>query len=102
MEQQHSVTMRHISGTSSLKIAGLLLLSPLLNQDLKHLFLPLLLTEAISNLELHCDFYSSLVPFRDFYFSLLVLKFVSKCFYLFLNAILNVFLMSFKLNVYAF
>ena len=33
MEQQHSVTMHHISGTNSLKIAGLLHRSPLLNQD---------------------------------------------------------------------
>ena len=75
MEKQLSVTMRHIFGTNSLKIAGLLQHSPLLNQDLKHFFLPLLLTEAIQVFELHYDSDSTvLFLLKLFYF---VLVFVS-------------------------
>ena len=78
MEQQHSVTMGLIFGTNSLKIAGPLQHSPLLNLDLKHFFLPLLLTEAIQVFELHYDSDSTvLFLLKLFYSSLLVLMFVS-------------------------
>ena len=50
----------------------------LLNQDLKHFFLPLLLTEAIQVFELHYDSDSTvLFLLQLFYLCLLVLMFVS-------------------------